>query len=215
MKRHSLILFLLVAMAMPLHAQEADSEAADETSTEAPLVEEASEQETVENEAVEDEFSDEFFAEEEEVDESLDASIEALKKEVLSLNRDLFILEEDLLFPANTQFSVFLSMNAGALFQLDSIQLKIDDKNIANHLYTERELAALKRGGVQRLYIGNLPTGEHEVVAIFSGVGPKGRDYRRGQTITIEKTTEPQFVEFIIEDDSSKEQPQFDVRIWE
>ena len=147
--------------------------------------------------------------------QALDANIEALKKEVLSLNRDLFILEEDLLFPSNTQFSIFLSMNAGALFVLDSVQLKIDDKNIANHLYTERELAALKRGGVQRLYIGNLPSGEHEIIAIFTGVGPSGRDYRRGETITIEKTTEPQFVEFIIKDDSSKEQPEFDVRIWE
>ena len=215
MKRHSLILFLLVAMAIPLHAQEPESEAVDEASTEELLPNEATEDEFAEGEGAEDEFSDEFFAEEEETEDSLDASIEALKKEVLSLNRDLFILEEDLLFPANTQFSVFLSMNAGALFQLDSIQLKIDDKNIANHLYTERELAALKRGGVQRLYIGNLPTGEHEVVAIFTGIGPKGRDYRRGQTITIEKTTEPQFVEFIIEDDSAKEQPQFDVRIWE
>lgn len=148
-------------------------------------------------------------------DEALDSSIEALKKEVLDLNRDLFILEEDLLFPANTQFSIFLSMNAGSLFALDSVQLKIDDKNIANHLYTERELAALRRGGVQRLYIGNLATGEHEIIAIFTGVGPQGRDYRRGKTIVIEKTSEPQFVEFVIKDDSSKEQPEFDARVWE
>lgn len=201
MKRLSLILFLLAAIAMPLHAQEAESDDLNEASAD----------ELLEDDALEDDL----LEDEEEAEDSLDASIEALKNEVLSLNRDLFILEEDLLFPANTQFSVFLSMNAGALFQLDSIQLKIDDKNIANHLYTERELAALKRGGVQRLYIGNLPTGEHEVVAIFTGIGPKGRDYRRGQTITIEKTTEPQFIEFIIEDDSGKEQPQFDVRIWE
>ena len=148
-------------------------------------------------------------------DEALDSSIEALKKEVLSLNRDLFILEEDLLFPSNTQFSVFLSMNIGSLFTLDSVQLKINDKNVANHLYTDRELAALKRGGVQRLYLGNLPSGEHEVVAIFTGIGPNGRDYRRGKTLVIEKTGEPQFVEFTIEDDISKEQPEFDVRIWE
>lgn len=201
MKRLSLILFLLAAIAMPLHAQEAESDDLNEASAD----------EVLEDDALEDDL----LEDEEEAEDSLDASIEALKNEVLSLNRDLFILEEDLLFPANTQFSVFLSMNAGALFQLDSIQLKIDDKNIANHLYTERELAALKRGGVQRLYIGNLPTGEHEVVAIFTGIGPKGRDYRRGETITIEKTTEPQFIEFIIEDDSGKEQPQFDVRIWE
>lgn len=201
MKRLSLILFLLAAIAMPLHAQEAESDDLNEASAD----------EVLEDDALEDDL----LEDEDEAEDSLDASIEALKNEVLSLNRDLFILEEDLLFPANTQFSVFLSMNAGALFQLDSIQLKIDDKNIANHLYTERELAALKRGGVQRLYIGNLPTGEHEVVAIFTGIGPKGRDYRRGETITIEKTTEPQFIEFIIEDDSGKEQPQFDVRIWE
>jgi hypothetical protein len=146
---------------------------------------------------------------------SLDSEIEALKKEVLSLNRDLFILEEDLLFPANTQFSVFLSIDSGNLFALDSVELKIDDKNIANHLYTEREIAALKRGGVQRLYLGNLPSGKHELVAIFTGVGPEGRDYRRGETIVIEKTTEPQFVEFMISDDTAKEQPRFDARVWE
>ncbi len=146
---------------------------------------------------------------------ALDSDIEALKKEVLSLNRDLFILEEDLLFPSNTQFSVFLSMDTGLLFSLDSVQLKIDDKNIANHLYTERELDALKRGGVQRLYIGNLSSGEHEIVAIFTGTGPKGRDYRRGESIVLEKTTEPQFIEFTIADDTAKEQPRFDVRIWE
>jgi hypothetical protein len=146
---------------------------------------------------------------------SLDGDIEALKKEVLSLNRDLFILEEDLLFPSNTQFSVFLSLNSGQFFSLDSVQLKIDDTNIANHLYTEREIAALKRGGVQRLYIGNLNSGEHEIVAIFTGIGPKGRDYRRGQSIVVEKTSEPQFVEFTIADDTAKEQPRFDARLWE
>ncbi len=151
----------------------------------------------------------------EDTDETLESSIESLKKEVLSLNRDLFILEEDLLFPANTQFSIFLSMNAGRLFTLDSVQLRIDDKNVANHLYTERELAALKRGGVQRLYIGNLSSGEHEIVAVFTGVGPGGRDYRRGKTIVVIKTSEPQFVEFTIEDDTSKEQPVFNARVWE
>ena len=154
-------------------------------------------------------------AQESEDQEALDSSIEALKKEVLSLNRDLFILEEDLLFPANTQFSIFLSLNAGSLFLLDSVQLKIDDKNIANHLYTDRELDALKRGGVQRLYIGNLASGKHEIVAIFTGIGPGGRDYRRGKSIIIDKTAEPQFVEFTVIDDSSKEQPEFDARVWE
>lgn len=202
MKIISLTAILLVYLAFPVSAQENSSELI-EGEIEIPQQDEATETDA--------ESMDEDVSE----GTSLDTDIEALKKEVLSLNRDLFILEEDLLFPSNTQFSVFLSMNAGALFSLDSIQLKIDDKNIANHLYTERELAALKRGGVQRLYIGNLPSGEHEIIITFTGVGPKGRDYRLGESIVIEKTTEPQFVEFMIADDTGKEQPQFDVRVWE
>jgi hypothetical protein len=198
MKYISLITVLLFCLTTPVSAQELDE----------PLDEAA---QIVTGETKDEELLDEAALEE----GSLDAEIKALKEEMLSLNRDLFILEEDLLFPPNTQFSVFLSMDAGALFSLDSVQLKINDKNIANHLYTERELTALKRGGVQRLYIGNLPSGKHEIVAIFTGVGPSGLDYRRDESVVIEKTTEPQFVELMIADDTGKEQPQFDVRVWE
>lgn len=147
--------------------------------------------------------------------EPLDNQIQDLKKEVLRLNRDLFLLEEDLLFPANTQFSVFISMDSGKLFSLDSIQLRIDDKVVANHLYTEREVEALKRGGVQRLYIGNLTSGKHELVAFFSGQGPSKRNYRRGTTLDFEKTTDPQFIELKIIDNIAKEQPEFSVKVWE
>jgi hypothetical protein len=146
---------------------------------------------------------------------ALDNQIQDLKQQVLELNRDLFMLEEDLLFPANTQFSVFLSMDAGQLFDLDSVQLKIDDKVVANHLYTEREINALRRGGVQRLYIGNIASGKHELVAFFTGQGPSKRDYRRGTTVTIEKTTDPQYVELKISDNATKEQPEFNVKVWE
>lgn len=148
-------------------------------------------------------------------DTQLEQDIQSLKKDVLQLNKNLFILEEDLLFPANTQFSVFISMDSGQLFALDSVQLKIDDKVVANHLYTERELHALQRGGVQRLYIGNLASGKHEIIAIYTGKGPNKRDYRRGQTIDIEKGSDPQFIELQIIDDPTKEQPVFKTRIWE
>jgi hypothetical protein len=146
-------------------------------------------------------------------DSALQQEIKDLKKQVLTLNRNLFILEEDLLFPANTQFNVFLSVDAGQLFVLDSVQLKIDDKVVTNYLYTERELDALKRGGVQRLYQGNLASGEHEIIALFIGKGPNGRDYRRGTTLKMEKGSDPQFVELQIIDDPSKEQPLFEAKI--
>jgi hypothetical protein len=146
---------------------------------------------------------------------TLDTQIQDLKKQVLDLNRDLFLLEEDLLFPANTQFSVFVSMDVGKLFDLDSVQLKLDNTVVGNHLYTEREINALKRGGVQRFYIGNLTSGEHELVAFFVGKGPKGSDYKRGTTLKFSKGSEAQFVELKITDSQAKLQPEFKVKVWE
>ena len=146
---------------------------------------------------------------------ALEKQVQNLKKEVLDLNKELFILEEDLLFPANTQFSIFLSMDIGQLFDLDSVQINIDGKNISNHLYTQREINALKRGGVQRIYLGNIASGKHELVAFFTGKGPSKRDFKRGTTLEIEKTSSPLFVELKIIDDLAKQQPQFKIKVWE
>ncbi len=146
---------------------------------------------------------------------AIEDQVQDLKKEILDLNRDLFILEEELLFPANTQFTVFLSVDKGHLFNLDSIQIRLNDKIVANHLYTEQELNALLRGGVQRVYMGNLPSGRHELIAYFNGTGPKGRDFHRGTTVPLHKSSSPKFVELKIVDDASKQQPKFDVKVWE
>jgi hypothetical protein len=146
---------------------------------------------------------------------TLDTKVQDLKKEVKSLNRDLFILEEELLFPSSTQLAVFVSVDVGNFFRLDSIQLKIDNKIVANHLYTKRELGALSRGGVQRLYIGNVKSGEHELIAIFSGPGPNNREYRRGTTLRFNKTSSAKYMELKIIDSSGKLQPEFVVKEWE
>ena len=151
----------------------------------------------------------------EEKSPALEKQVQNLKKEVLDLNKELFILEEDLLFPANTQFSIFLSMDIGQLFDLDSVQINVDGKNISNHLYTQREINALKRGGVQRVYLGNIASGKHELVAFFTGKGPNKRAYKRGTTIEIEKTSSPLFVELKIIDNLSKQQPEFKSKVWE
>jgi hypothetical protein len=146
---------------------------------------------------------------------SLDDDIQALKEDVIALNRDLFILQEELLYPSNTQVAVFVSLDVGKFFSLDSVQLKIDDKVVTNYLYTDREVEALHRGGVQRLYMGNLKAGEHELVAIYTGKGPSGRDYRRGANLTVNKTLGAKFVELKIVDNPGSEQPDFSIREWE
>jgi hypothetical protein len=145
----------------------------------------------------------------------LDQEVQGLKKDVVDLNRDLFVLEEELLFPANTQVAVFLSMDVGDFFALDSVQLKIDQKEVINYLYTPREVEALLRGGVHRLYLGNLKVGKHELVAFFSGKGPNDRDYKRGASLSFEKGIGAKYLELKINDRQRKQQPEFEIKDWE
>jgi cell division protein FtsB len=146
---------------------------------------------------------------------SLDENVQDLKKEVLDLNRDLYLLEEELLFPANSEVAFFVSLDVGEYFDLDSINLKIDGKEVANYLYTKREVGALERGGVQRLHMANLKTGDHELIAVFTGKGPHDRDYRRGATMTFNKGIGAKYVELKITDREKKEQPEFAIKEWE
>ena len=146
---------------------------------------------------------------------SLDENVQSLKKEVLDLNRDLFLLEEELLFPANSQVAFFISMDVGEYFDLDSVNLKIDGKEVSNYLYTQREVDALLRGGVHRVHMENLKVGDHELVAVFTGEGPHVRDYRRGATVNIGKGIGAKYVELEITDRVKKQQPEFVIKEWE
>ena len=146
---------------------------------------------------------------------TLDQEVQGLKKEVIDLNKDLFVLEEELLFPANTQVAVFLSMDVGTFFTLDSVTVKIDNKEVTNYLYTAREAEALLKGGVHRLYLGNQKVGKHELVAFFTGKGPGERDYRRGATLSFEKGVGAKYLELKISDRVTKHQPEFVVKDWE
>lgn len=145
---------------------------------------------------------------------ALSTEIQDLKRSVIGLNKNLRVLEEDLLFPANTQVSVFLSLDVGKFFQLESVKLKIDGDMVASHLYTDRELTALQRGGIHRLHMANLSTGEHILTAYFTGMGPSGREYKRGATLKIDKQSGPKHVELRITDLAAKQQPEFSVVEW-
>ena len=146
---------------------------------------------------------------------TLDAQLQALKKEALALNRDLFILKEELQFPANTQVAVFLSVDAGEFFSLDAVNVKLDNKEIANHLYTAKQTDALKRGGIQKLYLGNIKAGEHELVSVFTGRGPKGRDFRRAASLSFDKSSGAKYLELQIVDSDKSNQPEFVIKEWD
>ena len=146
---------------------------------------------------------------------TLDQEVQGLKKDVIDLNKDLFVLEEELLFPANTQVALYVSMDVGTFFALDSVTVKIDNKEVKNYLYTAREADALLKGGVQQIYLGNLKVGKHELVAFFTGKGPVERDYKRGATITFDKGVGAKYLELKITDRVAKHQPEFTIKDWE
>jgi len=140
---------------------------------------------------------------------SLGGQMEDIKHSLVELKRDLAVLEEDLLFPASSQVAVFLSMDVGEFFALDSVTLKLNGKDVTHYLYTQKQADALFRGGVQRLYVGNVKQGQNQLTAFFTGRGPEGRDYKRATTVTFEKSFEPSYVELKISDSTAKYQPEF------
>ena len=145
---------------------------------------------------------------------ALSTELEDIKKQVLKLNRDLFILEEDLLFPASTQVAVFVSVDVGRFFKVDSVELKINDKNVAGFLYTERQRKALEKGGIQQVYLGNLKEGKHQLTAIFTGFDGEGRSTKRAVTHQFEKDDDVVMIELKVEDNESSYRANIRVEEW-
>jgi hypothetical protein len=146
--------------------------------------------------------------------ESYDRDIEALKGDILELNTLLFQLQEDLLFPEDSSVVVFLSIEGGNYFSLDSVKLTLDDKMVGGYLYTDREVTALTKGGVQRLYTGNVKSGDHQLTAVFTGTGPNRTDSKRAETVPFTKETGPLFIKLIVRDDPDKKQAEFIYDTW-
>jgi hypothetical protein len=145
---------------------------------------------------------------------ALSLEIQALKRSVIALNRDLRVLEEDLLFPSNTQLNVFVSLDVGKFFTLDSVKMKLNGKTVASHIYTDKELVALSRGGMHKLHMANLSIGDHSLTAFFTGMGPNGREYKRAATLNISKQNGPKYIELRITDSEMKQQPEFSIKQW-
>jgi hypothetical protein len=136
----------------------------------------------------------------------LDEQVQDIKKDVLELTSELSRLEEKLLFPSNTQVSLFVSISGDEGFVLDSMQIKMDNKVVAQHLYTFKEVEALRSGGVQRIYTGNIKTGDHPLVASFIGRAKSGNEYQRSENFKVTKAVGPKFVEIQITGSSASDQ---------
>jgi hypothetical protein len=126
--------------------------------------------------------------------QSLDEQVQEIKSDVLSIAAELGRLEEKLLYPSNTQIAVFVSLAKGETFRLDSVQIQIDGELVAHHIYSFKELEALQKGGVQRIYTGNVSTGEHRLEVSVAGKQPSGGDFSGSESFDFSKDVEPKLV---------------------
>ena len=125
---------------------------------------------------------------------SLDEQVQEIKSDVLSIAAELSRLEEKLLYPSDTQLAVFVSLAEGETLRLDSVQIQIDGQPAARHIYSFKELEALQKGGVQRIYTGNITTGEHRLEVSVAGKLPGGGDFAGTESFTFTKDVGPKLV---------------------
>lgn len=145
---------------------------------------------------------------------SLDSDIAHFKGQVADLNQDVFKLEQDILHPANTQIAVYLSDRAQNYFSLDSVELSIDGHSAVSYLYTDKERKALDKGGIQRLYVGNLSAGAHKISATLNGQGVNDHYFRKQADFTIQKGDNAKQVQLIITAESPSYEPAFKLKTW-
>ena len=125
----------------------------------------------------------------------LDEQVQEIKSDVLSIATELNQLEEKLLYPSNTQVAVFVSLVSGETFRLDSVEIQMDGKPVAHHIYTFKELEALQKGGVQRIYTGNIRSGDHDMEVSVIGKSSGGRDLQKTNRFKVNKDLGPKIVE--------------------
>ena len=124
----------------------------------------------------------------------LDEQVQDIKTDVLGIAAELNLLEEKLLYPSGTQLAVFVALAQGDSVRLDAVQIQIDGELVAHYIYSFKELEALRKGGVQRIYVGNVPTGTHVLEVSVGGKLEGGVDYSQSGQFNFDKGVGPKLV---------------------
>ena len=143
---------------------------------------------------------------------TIDDQVKRLKREMVELGRDVTVLEDILLYPADSRVSVYLAADSGNYFSIESVKLLLNGEVVMTYQYTEREQKGFVKGAAQKLYIGNVKKGKHKIVAFVQGVGPRGRKYKRGASLIFNKKDEAQSFKLLIEDNPRRQKPNFVIK---
>jgi hypothetical protein len=132
----------------------------------------------------------------------LDEQVQEVKSDALSISAELSQLEEKLLYPSDTHFAIFVQLAKGDTLRLDSVDVEVDGQPAAHYIYSFKELEALQKGGVQRLYTGNIASGQHQLEVTVNGKLANGEDYSRSDTVAFTKEIKPKLVALTVSGDS-------------
>jgi len=124
----------------------------------------------------------------------LDEQVQEVKSDVLAISSELSLLEEKLLYPSGTQVAVFVAVAKGDSMRLDAVRLQIDGQLVAHYIYSFKELEALRKGGVQRIYVGNVTTGDHQLEVLVDGKIDGGADFSHTEHFAFRKEVKPKLV---------------------
>ena len=137
----------------------------------------------------------------------LDEQVQELKSDVLSIAEELNRLEERLLYPSGTQVAIFVALGQGEQMRLDAVRLQIDGQLVAHYIYSAKELEALRKGGVQRIYVGNVATGDHTLEVLVDGALKSGADFSRTENFIFSKEVKPKLVSLTLAGPDSGNKP--------
>ena len=132
----------------------------------------------------------------------LDEQVQEVKSDALSIAAELSQLEEKLLYPSDTHFAIFVQLAKGDTLRLDSVDVRVDGQPAAHYIYSFKELEALQKGGVQRLYTGNINSGQHQLEVTVSGKLANGAEYSRTDTAAFTKEIKPKLLGLAVSGDS-------------
>jgi len=124
----------------------------------------------------------------------LDEQIQEIKSDSLRMAAELSQLEEKLVYPSGTQVAIFVELAKGDMMRLDAVRLQIDGQLVAHYVYSAKELQALRKGGAQRIYVGNVTTGDHKLDVLVDGKLEGGADFSRTGQFTFRKEVKPKLV---------------------
>ncbi len=144
----------------------------------------------------------------------IDREVQAIKREMLDINRDLSALEGELLYPPEHRLTVFLSLGSDTLMDIDALKIDLNGNPLVHRTYSDAEMKALRKGGVHKAYIGSIEKGEHVLRAQLSGTGRRDQLFDIVNSARFTKLQGTRYVELLVSESTLRGVPRLTIQSW-